>query len=178
MLSYRPLILFAGLTALTCAMPVAATLATPPQSAATREAQAYLFHGGAGDVFEITTSSLAIQNSRNPAVRAYATMLIDHHSKATNSALDTAKAAGVMPPPPELIAVQKAMITQLLAAGPETFDRVYLTQQVPAHQQALALVQGYAAQGDMPALRQAAQAMIPVVQAHLTQARQLLGTVR
>ncbi|CAA9531694.1 MAG: hypothetical protein AVDCRST_MAG62-1944 [uncultured Sphingomonas sp.] len=155
-----------------------ATLPTPPQAAATTQANAYIFHAGAGDVFEITSSMILLQKSQNPAVRSYATMLIDHHTQTTNLTLATAKSAGVMPPPPELSPQQKAQIGQLHAAPPAGIDRLYLAQQVPSHQQALAINGGYAQSGDVPALRQTAGSAVPIVTSHLQQAQQLLGTVR
>jgi len=169
-----------ALAAVLCAaaVPVAATLPTPPQGAATREAQAYLFHSGAGDVFEITSSMILLQKSQNPQVRAFATGLIGDHTMLNNTALSTAKAAGVMPPPPELSAMQKGMIGQLMNASPATVDRVYLQQQVPAHQQALAINSGYSRSGDVPQLRTAATGAVPHIQQHLTDAQQLLRSVR
>lgn len=164
-------------TVVSAATPAFAELPTPPQAAASRDAQAFLFHGGAGDVFEITTSMMAMQHSRNPQVRAYASMLIGDHTMLTNNALASAKSAGVMAPPPVLSAAQRGMITQLMSAG-ASFDRVYLQQQVPAHQMALSMMQGYAAGGDTPALRQAAAGAVPKVQAHLAQAQQLLAATR
>ena len=155
------------------AVPGHATLPVPPQAAAVSQADAYLFYSGASDVFEITSSMILLQKSQTAAVRQFATMLIDHHTQTTNQALATAKAAGVMPPPPELTAMQKGMIGQLVAATPATIDRVYLTQQVPAHQQALLVQQGYAARGDLPALKQNAQATVPIVTAHLQMAQQM-----
>ena len=50
--------------------------------------------------------------------------------------------------------------------------------QVPAHQQALTLHSGYARSGDVPTLRQTAQGAVPIVQGHLTQAQQMLRSVR
>lgn len=158
--------------------PALAALPTPPQAAAAREAQAYLFHGGAGDVFEISTSMMIIQQSQNPQVRAFASMLIADHSMLSNTALATAKSAGIVPPPPELSLGQKAMITQLRRAPPGMMDRVFLQQQVAAHQQALALNSGYAGSGDNPALRQAAAAAVPKIQQHLGEAQQLLQSVQ
>lgn len=158
--------------------PANATLPTPPQASAVRQAQAYLFHSGAGDVFEITSSMIAVQKSQNPEVRAFASMLIDHHTRLTNTALATAKAAGVMPPPPELSPMQKGMIGELMNASPAAFDRTYVRQQVPAHQQSLSVVRGYARNGDVAELRQAASRAVPLVQQHLAQAQQLLRTVR
>jgi putative membrane protein len=159
-------------------VPAAATLPTPPQAAATAQADAYLFHSGASDVFEITSSMILLQKSQTANVRSFASMLIDHHTQTTNQALATAKAAGVMPPPPEMNAMQKGMIGQLVAATPATIDRVYLTQQVPAHQQALLVQQGYATRGDVPALRQNAQATVPVVTEHLQMAQQMARGAR
>lgn len=160
------------------AVPAAsATLPTPAQAAAPQQAPAFLFYAGAGDIFEITTSTIALQRSQNPQVRAFASMLIADHTNLTNGSLATAKGAGLVPPPPELSPMQKGMITQLLAAAPADFDRTYLSQQVPAHQMALQLMQGYASGGDVPQLRQAAASASPIVQGHLAQAQQLLAAV-
>jgi putative membrane protein len=160
------------------ATTASAKLPEPPMSAAPRQAQPFLFHAGASDVFEITTSMIALQRSQNPAVRAYASMLIDHHTRMTSTALANAKAAGIAPPPPILDARRRALITQLLAQQGSDFDRTYLTQQVPAHQEALALMTGYASGGDVPTLRQTAAGAVPTVQAHLTQAQALLASAR
>lgn len=167
-----------GATVVFTAVPALAALPSPPPAAATQDAQAYLFNGGAGDVFEISTSTMAVQHSQNPAVRAFATMLIADHTNLTNGALGTAKGAGVMAPPPVLSPAQMGMITQLMAAGPAGFDSAYLQQQVNAHQMALAMQQGYAAHGDTPALRQGAASAVPVIQGHLANAQRLLAAVR
>lgn len=169
-----------GLTA-GAALPVAssgATLPTPAAANAPREAQAFLFNAGAGDIFEITTSTMAIQHSQNPQVRSLATMIIADHTNLTNTALGAAASAGVMAPPPELSAQQKGQIGQLISAGPADFDRVYLSQQLPAHEMALQLMQGYAAGGDVPQLRQAAAGAVPIVQKHLGMVQQMLGAMR
>ena len=161
------LLLFSG--------PALAELPTPPMEAAPRQADAFLFHAGAGDVFEITSSMMAIQNSRNSDVRAFASMLIADHTKLTNTALATATGAGLMPPPPELSPMQKTMIAQLSAAG-ANFDRVYVQQQMTAHQQALALMRGYASSGDVPALRQTATQAVPTIQGHLAHLQRIVGS--
>lgn len=167
-----------AVSALALSAPAHATLPTPSDSAAGQEAQAFLFKAGAGDIFEIITSMMAVQRSTNPAVRAFAAMLIADHTTATNRALATAAAAGVMAPPPELSAMQKDLVGQLIAATPATFDRVYLAQQVPAHQQALALLEAYGARGDVPALKDGAVGLVPTVRGHLAQAQGLAVATR
>ncbi len=168
--------------ALAVAAPLAAAQMQPPMTPdlaqAMRQAQPDLFKAGQSDVFEISTSQMALQKSRDPAVRAFATMLIDHHSRTTNLALAAARTAGVTPPPPVLDARQRGMIDQLMAAPTAEFDRTFLSQQVPAHQEALALHSGYAQGGDTPQLRTVAQSAVLIVQGHLERAQQLLGGAR
>lgn len=145
----------------------------PPPPAPTTAALPFLALAAEGDVYEITSSQLAVMRSRNPEVRRFATMLIDHHSRTTNVALTQAKAAGIMPPPPVLGPQKRALIDQLVAAGPADFDRVYMQQQVPAHEQALALNSAYATAGDTPQLRTAAAGAVPIVRQHLEAVRRL-----
>lgn len=168
----------AGSLLLAGAVPAAAELPVPPAASAAQNATSFLFTAGASDAFEIVTAQMALKHAASPAVRSFAAMLINDHSNSTNAALATAKGAGVMAPPPELSPMQKDMVGQLIAAPPASFDRTYLSQQVPAHQQALALMQRYAAGGDVPALRNAASATVPMVQAHLAQAQRLLASAR
>jgi putative membrane protein len=156
--------------------PAAAELPMPPMAAAPQQATAYLFYGGAGDVYEVTSSIMAVQHAMSPDVRAFATMMIADHAQTTNATLAAAKAAGVPAPPPVLSPAQMGMITQLGSAG-ANFDRVWLQQQMMAHQQALALQRGYAANGDTPALRQAAAAAVPVIEGHLARVKQLMASV-
>src|SRR6476661_7610390 len=158
---------------LTVSSSAGAELPTPPMAAAAQRADAYLFYGGAGDIFEISTSMMAQQHASSPQLKAFATMLIADHTNLTNGALAAAKSAGVMPPPPELSPMQKDMITQLTAAGPG-FDQVFLQQQMTAHSEALQMQSGYAANGDVPALRSAAASAVPIVRGHIAQIQQML----
>ncbi len=156
------------------AVPAAAQMTMAPT---TTQAMPFLMMAAESDIFEISSSQVAVMKSQNPRVRAYATMLIEHHTMTTNVALRQAKAAGIMPPPAVLQADKRDMITQLLAAAPADFDRVYLTQQVPAHEQALALHTTYARSGDTPQLRTAAVGAVPFVTRHLADARKMLGAM-
>jgi putative membrane protein len=53
------------------------------------------------------------------------------------------------------------------------FDRLYIQQQVMAHEQALALHTNYARAGDVATLRGSATAAVPIVSGHLNEARNL-----
>lgn len=169
----------AVLASLLVAAPLAAQLPPPPiPPEAKMQAMPYLMTAGMSDVYEITSSQIALQKSQDPAVRRYATELIGHHTMTTNATLAAAKKGGVTPPPPVLNAQFRAMISELTAAGPGDFDRLYLGQQVPAHQDALELQTAYARSGDVPALRASARAAVPVVTRHLREARQMMNGTR
>lgn len=137
------------------------------------QAGAYVRAAGESDVFEITSSQLALQRTQDPDVRAFATMMIDHHTKTTNRLLAATRTAGMTPPPAVLSPPKRGLIEQLNSQAGLAFDRLYVRQQAAAHQEALALHSGYAQTGDTPALRAAAAAATPVVQAHLARVRTL-----
>jgi putative membrane protein len=75
--------------------------------------------------------------------------------------------SGLKPKPPMMTSDQQAMLKQLRAASGSARDSAYVDQQKTAHQQALALHQGYAGSGDKPALKAAAAKIVPVVQHHI-----------
>lgn len=157
--------------------PVAAPLSAqmPMAAPTTTAAMPFLMMAAESDIFEVSSSQVAVMRSQNPRVRRFASMLIDHHTMTTNVALTQAKAAGITPPPAVLQADKRAMIDALLAASPAEFDRVYLAQQVPAHEAALALHTTYARNGDTPQLRTAAIGAVPFVARHLAEARTMMG---
>jgi len=155
---------------------LAQTPPPPPPPEAKASATPYVMAAGMSDQFEIQSSQIALQKSQNPAVRQFAQMLIAHHTQTTQTLMAAARSAGMTPPPPMLEPMQADMIAQLQGApaGPG-FDRLYITQQIPAHQMALALHQTFAARGDVPALRTAAASAVPIVQQHLTEAQRMSG---
>lgn len=169
------------LTALALAFAMAAPFASaqspsdppPPMPGPTDVAIPFMQTAGEGDVFEVTSSQIAVKRSTTPAVREFASMLIEHHTMTTNVMLTQAKAAGLAPPPAVLGPVKREWIDALLAAPIADFDRVYLSQQVPAHEEALRLHSAYASTGDTPELKTAATGAVTIVRDHLETARRL-----
>ena len=137
-------------------------------------APGFLSQAGSANQWEITSSQLALQASTNPAVRNYANMLIADHTRLGQAVGAAATSAGLAPPAPVLLPAQQAMLDQLRAAGTgPNFDMAYQQAQISAHQQAIQLMQNYAASGDVPALRTVASQAIPTMQMHLQQAQAL-----
>lgn len=162
------------LTAMTTTTPLfAQTPPPPPPAEAKTSAMPYVMAAGMSDLYEINSSDIALRKSQTPAIRSFATMLIKHHKMTTIATVKAAKKAGLMPTPPMLDAGATASIAELQAASPGDFDRIYLGQQIPAHQAALDLHQSYAASGDKAPLRISAKAAVPIVKQHIAAATKL-----
>lgn len=138
-----------------------------------RAAMTYVAKAGASDLYEIQSSQLAVQRANRPQVREFAQMLVTDHTRTTQLVTAAARSDGLNPPPPMLEPAQRTMLRQLQRARPRDFDRVYLSQQIPAHQQALMLHRNYARGGNGQALRRVASDAVPIVRHHLDEARRL-----
>jgi putative membrane protein len=135
-------------------------------------AQAYVSNAAMGDMFEIQSSQLAVQKAQTASVKSFAQMMIDGHTATSAKLKPIAQQAGVAPPA-MLDAKHQAMISSLQAASATEFEKRYIEQQTTAHQEALALHQGYASKGDNAALRAFASQTAPIVEQHLAQLRKL-----
>jgi putative membrane protein len=133
---------------------------------------AYVQMAAASDLYEIQSSQLAMSQAQSADVRAFAQMLMEHHTATSQQVAAAATAAGT-PPSPTLMPMQAKMIAQLQAANGAAFDRIFISQQVQAHTMALALHSSYASNGDTPSLRTVAAAAAPVVRQHLERAKTL-----
>ncbi|WP_454278363.1 DUF4142 domain-containing protein [Sphingomonas sp. Marseille-Q8236] len=156
----------------TAAPAIAQTPPPPPPAEAKAQADAYVKAAGTSDLYEITSSRIALQKSRNADVRRFAQMMIDHHQKTTAAAVRAAKQDGLSATPPRL-GPAEASIGELRRASAQDFDRLYIGQQLPAHQAALDLHQSFAANGDKPALKTSAQSAVPIVQQHIQMLQQM-----
>jgi putative membrane protein len=161
---------------------LAAPLALSPAIAASATAKpvttiaaSYVAKAGAGDLFEVRSSQLALTRSKRVEVRRFAQMMIDAHGKATADIAAAARSAGLNPPAARLEPAQTRMIARLRGTSGAAFDAVYLAQQKKAHQMALTLHQGYADKGDKAPLRTVAASAVPVVRSHIAALGQVHG---
>ena len=97
----------------------------------------FVIMAGSGNVGEIRLSELALKNSENPEVKAFAQMMITDHSKANDELLAVAKDHNIDFPPAPPAAAYKLSQTMLSMKGAE-FDKVYMGELVKAHANALA----------------------------------------
>lgn len=139
------------------------------------DAAGYIAKAGAGDMWEIESSKALLAKSTRADVKAFAQMMIDHHSKSTAKVKAAAAEAKIAVTPPKLGAAQQAMLDEIKAADAASIDAVYLADQKSAHDAALALHQGYAKDGDTESLKKAAADIVPVVEAHRTELAKLMS---
>lgn len=146
----------------------ASSMGTPAAAAAPTTATAFVNEAARSDMYEIQSSQMAQTKASSQAVKDFAAQMIRDHTNSTQMVMAAAQQAGMNPPPPPLDSRRAGMLRQLQSASGADFDRTYLRQQLMAHQEALALHQGYAQNGDTPQLKAAAAQIAPIVQQHLT----------
>ena len=167
----RPLVLVGALALL-------AGCASEPPSSMTQSGMAmsagdYVTAAAEADQFEIQEGQLAATRAQGPKLRDFGQMMVRDHT-ATSQALAAAAArSGLGAPPTALRSEQQQMLDKLQAAKGADFDRLYLSQQVQAHQEALSLQTAYADGGADSNLKSAAIAAVPVIRRHLDLVRQL-----
>ena len=119
------------------------------------------------------SAELALQRSREPAVRAYAQTLLNDHQNLLNRTSMAIELAGV-PVPSSLLQPRHFSLFQQLQTIPSAgFDETYRNIQVMVHIQAIDLQQRYAMTGDNAGLRALASETVPVLHAHLASAQRL-----
>ena len=143
-----------------------------PADPTPEQRNAYVAMAASSDMYEIQSGQLAASRAQNAAVRSFGQMLVAHHTDTTQQLTAAAQASGA-PMPAGMLPLHAELLSRLQAQSGAEFDRTFKMQQVMAHEMALALHRNYASNGDTPALRTVAAAATPIIQQHLTQARQL-----
>ncbi|HEV2080360.1 MAG TPA: DUF4142 domain-containing protein [Allosphingosinicella sp.] len=138
-------------------------------------AAAYMQMAHSSDMFEVQSSQLALQMSRNPAVRSFAQMMINDHTRMMNEMMAMAPSMGMNISSMPMMPKHSAMLQRLRSTSASNFDMMYKREQMMAHQEALMMHRTYAARGDNAALRAMAARAVPMIQMHLSRAQALPG---
>jgi putative membrane protein len=123
---------------------------------------------------EITEGKLAIQRSPELAVNEFGRWMVTDHN-AQNAMLTKEASEAGLPVPKDLSPEQQAEVDKLSKLSGTDFDRAYLSAQVSDHKAALALLQQEVSRGEDPELIKLAKSAIPIVQAHLKEAKILVA---
>ena len=126
------------------------------------------------DAFEIAAAKLAVKNASSPAVKAFAEQMIAAHTDSTAKIKAAAgRASPAITPDPTLTADQNEDLAELGRLTGAKFDEEYIDGQVDAHEEALALMRAFAADGADAGLKAVAAEIAPIVECHLRMAREL-----
>lgn len=159
--------------ALALSVPTAAMAIQAP-SAPITDPQVFVNTAGPANEFEIESSQLALKQTKTPAILTFARRMIADHGAAAKKMATAAKAQGVSVPagldPPG-----KENMQQLSPLKGKAFDSAYVSMQVMAHDQAVALFKGYSTNGKPGALKSFAAATLPTLQSHQRMIHSIAG---
>lgn len=140
------------------------------------DTDAFVSNAGQSDMYEIEAGKIAQAKAKNADVKAFGKMMVDHHTAMMSEMKPLVAAAGKTPPA-GLDERRKGFLDNLNAAPAADFDKVYINQQVAAHEEAMTLMKGYADNGSDPGLKGGAGKAVPKIQEHLDKAKALQAKV-
>lgn len=146
--------------------------AQDPGYYAQNSAATYVSKAMSGDNYEIQSSKMMLAMAANPDVRRFAQMMIDDHTKTSAALMAAAKQAS-LGNSTNLLPPEATMLKNLRSIDKSKAERLYVDQQVMAHEKALELHQGYAEHGDNPGLKAVAAEAVPIIQGHLDEIRRI-----
>ena len=132
-----------------------------------------------GNNFQVDSGRLAEQNASDPAVRAYATLMVTTHIQVENNLQTMLRQRGLTPTPaPLLQGAYKTILQTLGSEHGKQFDIDYVKSQVDYQQANLALYQQELRAGSDPGIKSYAKNVIPKVQDHKERAAKLASEVK
>jgi putative membrane protein len=139
---------------------------------------AFVPNAAMSNMYEIQAADIALERATGAEIKSLArTIKADH-----TAALDTLKglaptAAPDVALPNALDERRQGLIDNLRSASASDFDRVYLDQQIAAHEEAVTLMSGFRDNTDAPALAAYAGDVLPKIQSHLDMAKRIKTTM-
>lgn len=128
------------------------------------------------DMYELEAARIASTRSSNAGIKALAGMLTTDHTASSNKLKSLAPtAAPNVTLPTALDERRQGMIDNLNSASAADFDRVWLTQQVAAHNEALTMLNGFKDNTEAAPLAALAGEVIPKVTMHRDHAQDMLS---
>jgi putative membrane protein len=126
------------------------------------------------DMFEVESSQLALSKKPDRDTAPFAKRMVKDHTKTTRELKTLVQAGKVKAElPSALDAEHKKKLDDLRSLEGKPFDTAYDQAQREGHQQAVALFESYAKNGDNADLKKWAAKTLPHLKMHLTMAQKL-----
>jgi putative membrane protein len=151
-------------TALIAAAVAAPFVLAAPAAFAVDKPIDFVSKAGEAGLFEIQSSKLALQRSKNPEIRKFAEHMIHDHEQAATE-LKHVAAEDHIRVPATLNHDMKSKYKDLAKKGND-FDAKYVHLQVDAHNDAVNLFSDYAQNGQDARLKDFAAKTLPTLQSH------------
>jgi putative membrane protein len=159
--------LAAALTVPSVAIAQTAAPAQTTQEAVARTAAEFVPMAAYSNRFEIESSELALEQAQSASVRSFAQRMVQDHTAAGQELQQAVEAAGgSLTVPADLDARHADMVEELRSTPADQFDTTYVQMQNQAHEEAVALFQGFAQTGESGPVRDFAESTLPVLQEH------------
>ena len=129
------------------------------------------------DLAEVQAGKLGVSKASSPEVKKFAQSMIDDHGKHLGELRTMAKSKGMQLPTAPAKKQQEAMKKLQSASGAE-FDKLFMTQMVKDHEDALKLVQDTATNAKDAELKADAEKTAPVIQKHLDEAKRIAASLK
>ena len=129
----------------------------------------------AAQLAEINFGRLAADQASSPDVKQFGQHMVDDHTKGLEEVNKAADKAGLATAQ-TMGAKDKDMFTKLSSMKGADFDKEYITSQVAAHKDAVALFQAESKNGKNDDLKAVADKLLPTLQHHLEMAQKLAGS--
>ncbi len=132
--------------------------------------QKYLEQAASADMFEVQSSQLALQRSRDARTRRYAQRALDDHTMSSRQMAQLAQANGVMLPTGMGPEQQRAYAA--IENTRRIFDSEYFRQQGLAHQAAISNAESEVSSGYNNDVKKFAADSLPTLREHLEMAQE------
>lgn len=153
-----------------CAL-VAAPSPTFAQSVSTDE---FVKKVAISDMFEVQSSRMALDKAPDKDTKPFAQKMVKDHTKTSKELkglVDSGKVKATLPT--ALDTEHQGKLDQMKGLSGKEFDTAFDRAQLEGHQQAVALFENYAKNGDNPDLKKWAAKTLPHLKQHLKMAEKL-----
>lgn len=146
------------------------------QNTASKSDSTFVAKAAVGGMEEVELGQLAQEKASSPAVKQFGERMVKDHSKANQQLASAAQQSGIAIPPDADKKAQKEA-SKLANKSGKDFDTAYMKMMVKDHTKDVQEFQKEASSGQAPAIKNTASQTVPVLEEHLTMAKQVASQV-
>lgn len=165
-----PLALAAG-PAFPADPPPARQAAAPAM--ATPSTSTFLANTATANLFEIESSKVALDKTKNDKIKAFANRMVTDHTAAGAKFKQAVADAKLTPPAEKLDAKHQSLLDDLKKKDGTALDAAYVKAQHDGHVETVAMFEAYAKGGDNAGMKQFASDTLPTLKSHLDEVSKL-----